>query len=132
MTPAGAGPADWEASDPPRRTAVLHFGLGAFHRGHQAHFFDRLLTLGHRDWGIASVNLRSRGIVDALSAQGNVYHRWERGPETDHIRRIRSITLSCHLPSQRDDVMALFRSRDVQMITVTVSEKGYLHDPVGA
>ncbi|MEM1361638.1 MAG: mannitol dehydrogenase family protein [Pseudomonadota bacterium] len=113
----------------PVRTAVLHFGLGAFHRAHQAFYFNRLLHQENRDWGIASVNLRSHGIVDTMAAQECQYHRWQRGREIDSISVIRSITGTYHLPSQRAQVMALFESAGLQIITLTVSEKGYHYDP---
>jgi len=54
------------------RTGIVHFGPGAFHRAHQAHYVDRLLDQDPR-WGIAAVSLRTPGTVDALKAQGGLY-----------------------------------------------------------
>ena len=113
----------------PTATGVLHFGLGAFHRAHQAHFFDRLIAQGQTDWGIAAVNLRSAAIVEDLSAQDNLYFRWERGLKTESIRAIGAHTHCHHLPTEREAVLDHFRSAALQMITITVSEKGYHFDP---
>ncbi len=113
---------------PPLQTGVLHFGLGAFHRGHQAYFFDRVLAGGVRNWGVAAVNLRSSSIVRALKGQDNLFCRWERGADSDSISVIASLRASYHLPTERAAVMALFCRPEVKLITISVSEKGYHYD----
>jgi fructuronate reductase len=120
---------------PPRRpvsTGVLHIGLGAFHRAHQAEFFDRLLRKGHADWGIVAVNLRSPEIVTALREQDMLFTRWTKGADSENLTINGAMTGCHHLPSEREAVMARFRDPGVRMITVTVSEKGYLCAPGSA
>jgi fructuronate reductase len=39
------------------RTGIVHLGLGAFHRAHQAVFTDDCLNAGETDWGIAAASL---------------------------------------------------------------------------
>jgi fructuronate reductase len=41
------------------RTGIVHLGLGAFHRAHQAVFTDDCLNAGETGWGIAAASLRS-------------------------------------------------------------------------
>jgi fructuronate reductase len=113
----------------PRSTGVLHLGLGAFHRAHQADYFDRLLHKGHLDWGVASVNLRSRDIVTALRQQDMLFTRWTRGAARESLTINGAMTGCHHLPGDRDAVMAQFRNPGVRLITVTVSEKGYCCAP---
>ena len=61
------------AYDPAKvTTGVVHFGPGAFHRAHQASYFDTVLADDPR-WGIAAVSLRSPGTVEALAAQDGLY-----------------------------------------------------------
>ena len=38
---------------------IVHLGIGAFHRAHQASFVDDLLAKGALDWGIIGASLRS-------------------------------------------------------------------------
>ena len=38
---------------------IVHFGLGAFHRAHQAWYTDLAMSGGERHWMIAGVSLRS-------------------------------------------------------------------------
>jgi fructuronate reductase len=116
---------------PPRpvSTGVLHLGLGAFHRAHQAEFFDRLVRKGHGDWGIVAVNLRSPDIVTALRGQDMLFTRWTKGADSESLT-INGAMFGCHhLPSDREAVMARFRDPGVRLITITVSEKGYRCDP---
>jgi D-arabinitol 4-dehydrogenase len=41
------------------QAGVVHLGVGAFHRAHQAVYFDRLLANeGEQNWGIIGVNIR--------------------------------------------------------------------------
>ena len=46
---------------------VVHLGLGAFHRAHQALVFDTLLQNGHGQWGIHGIAMRSNMLADALA-----------------------------------------------------------------
>ena len=54
-----------EASMP----GVVHLGLGAFHRAHQAMVFDQLLREGDMRWGIHGVGMTQPGLVHKLRAQ---------------------------------------------------------------
>ena len=112
----------------PLATGVLDLGLGAFHRAHHAYFFDQLPQQGHRDWGVAAVNLRSMEIVQNLSARDNVCTRWERGRGAEKIRMIGALTGSYHLPTMRNAVLDVFRNPATRLITSTVGEKGYHFD----
>ena len=47
---------------------VVHIGVGAFHRAHQAVYFDRLAAQGVVDWGVIGICVRSHKVADALAA----------------------------------------------------------------
>jgi fructuronate reductase len=55
------------------RPGVVHLGIGAFHRAHQADVFDRALARGDPRWGIRGVSLRSPGVRDQLNPQDGLY-----------------------------------------------------------
>ncbi len=44
-------------------TGIVHFGIGAFHRAHQAWYTDRAMDAGDRNWMILGVSLRSRDVA---------------------------------------------------------------------
>ena len=52
---------------------VVHLGLGAFHRAHQALVFDRLLASGDTRWGIHGVGMTRPDLVNQLKAQDGLY-----------------------------------------------------------
>ena len=108
---------------------VLHLDLGAFHRAHQAFYFDRLLRKWSLDWGVDSVNLRSTAKVEAMQAQGNAYIRWQHGRDAEEFRTISAVTGSYHLPSDREVVLDLICDPQIRLLTITVTEKGYHFDP---
>src|ERR1700712_3005722 len=58
------------------RTGIVHFGVGGFHRAHQAMYLDRLMAEGKAlDWGICGVGVlpSDAAMRDALSAQDHLY-----------------------------------------------------------
>ena len=52
---------------------VVHLGLGAFHRAHQALVFDALLQAGHSQWGVHGIAMHSSVLADALAEQDGLY-----------------------------------------------------------
>src|SRR5256714_9579588 len=55
------------------RVGIVHLGIGAFHRAHQAVYVDDRLAVGEMDWGICGVSLRSPETADALAPQDGLY-----------------------------------------------------------
>ncbi|MCA0962390.1 mannitol dehydrogenase family protein [Salipiger bermudensis] len=104
---------------------VLHIGLGAFHRAHQAVCTDDALAAHGGDWRISAVSLRSVETVDALAAQDGLYTLIERGAEGDHARVIAAISET--LAAARGIAPVLDRLADpaVKVVTLTVTEKAY-------
>jgi fructuronate reductase len=100
----------------------VHFGPGAFHRAHQADYFDRLLADDPR-WGIAAVSLRSPGTVEALKAQDGLYTLAILDAETSFR------TLGAHNrffgPGEGSAVRELLRDPAIRIVSTTVTEKGY-------
>lgn len=110
------------------KTGVVHIGPGAFHRAHQAEFFDRLLQIDPR-WGILGVSLRSRGAVDALAAQDGLYTLavLDRKPAFRVIGSIMQATTAL------DPVfLETMAAADTKLITLTITEKGYCLGSDGA
>jgi len=103
-------------------TGIVHFGPGAFHRAHQAHYVDLLLRQDPR-WGIAAVSLRSPGTVDALRAQDGLYTLAVLDAETSFR------TIGAHNrfigPGGAGEVRALLQDPTIRIVTSTVTEKGY-------
>ncbi|MFT2109929.1 mannitol dehydrogenase family protein [Marinomonas sp. 2405UD68-3] len=111
---------------------VMHLGVGAFHRAHQAVFFDRLLahSEGYK-WGIVGVNLRAqdRPSFSQLETQKGEYILKTMSADADieyeYIRSIVGLIDGSSTPQKVDDLMA---SQAIQLVTFTVTEGGYYLD----
>jgi fructuronate reductase len=111
------------------RVGVVHFGPGAFHRAHQAYYFDRMLA---RDPGLAisAVSLNSDTVRQALEPQDGLYSLTEREAEPT-IRVIGAIREVLTAPRTPDAVFARLCDPEVRLVTATVTEKGYSLTPGG-
>jgi fructuronate reductase len=105
------------------RFGVVHLGPGAFHRAHQAVYFDDLLAM-QPQWAISAIALRSRTVRDALAAQDGLYTLETLEASRTHrvIGAVREILVA---PDQREAVAARLSDPDVHLLTLTITEKGY-------
>lgn len=108
---------------------IMHFGVGNFHRSHQAMFLDRLLRQGGAtDWGIVGVGLlpRDAEMGEVLVAQDFTYTLVElAGDGTKIATRIRSIVDYLHAPSVPDAVLEALASPAIRIVSLTITEGGY-------
>jgi len=104
---------------------IVHLGLGAFHRAHQAVYTED----APGDWEIAGVAQHSRATIDALRAQGGRYTLLERGPEEDRARVVEVVRETVHAPTEADRLRDLIASPDTHVVTLTVTEAGYVSGP---
>ena len=112
------------------RTRVVHFGLGAFHRAHQAVYTERAAALSGEPWGIAAVAPRSAETVRALREQDCLYSLTERRPDGDHCRVVGSVVDALAMGPDAGAVDAMLADPEVTVVTLTVTEKGYQRSPV--
>lgn len=111
---------------------VMHLGVGAFHRAHQAVYFDRLLATNEgKNWGIIGVNIRPQDSQSfaQLSAQSGEYVLKTMSSEGasyyEHVRAITQLVDGAIEPLSVDQLMA---DEQIQLITTTVTEGGYYLD----
>src|SRR4051812_49583674 len=84
------------------RPAVVHIGVGGFHRAHQALYFDELATMGEIGWGVVGVGLRRPDMGHVLSAQDGLFTVVERGPDGDRARIVGSLVDYHYAPDDPD------------------------------
>ncbi|CAM5677609.1 mannitol dehydrogenase [Streptomyces purpurascens] len=107
------------------RTRVVHFGIGAFHRAHQALYTENAVAHSGEPWGIAAVAPRSAATVDALRAQDCLYSVTERRDDERHPRVVGALTGAYALGRDGEAVDALLTDPEVTVVTLTIAEKGY-------
>jgi fructuronate reductase len=104
---------------------IVHLGLGAFHRAHQAVYTDDRLDAGESRWGIVGMSLRSPDVCAALAPQDALYTVLQRGPDGDGARIIGSVVDVITVPDDPDGAMRRLTDPDVRIVSLTVTEKAY-------
>jgi mannitol 2-dehydrogenase len=111
------------------RTGVVHFGVGAFHRAHQAMYLDRLMAEGKAlDWGICGVGVlpSDRAMRDTMAAQDCLYTLVVKHPDgTFEPRVIGSIVDYLFAPDDPDAVIERMADEQTRVVSLTVTEGGY-------
>src|SRR5574340_810932 len=108
---------------------IVHLGIGAFHRAHQAMVTDDVLAQSGGPWGICGVSLRSPGVRDRLAPQDGLYTAIERSAAGVRRRVVGSVREVLCLADERAAVLQRLASPEVAVATLTVTEKGYCHRP---
>ncbi|SJZ63606.1 mannitol dehydrogenase family protein [Pantoea eucalypti] len=111
------------------KTRMVHIGFGAFHRAHQALCSDKLAEQGS-DWGYCEVNLNSGDLIQALREQNLLYTLTEMADDSLQTRVIGVITQALH--GKSDGIEAVINAMsqpEVAIVSMTVTEKGYCHQP---
>jgi fructuronate reductase len=107
---------------------IVHLGLGAFHRGHQAIYTDDALA-ADPGWAIAGVSLRHPATRDALGPQDGLYTVAARSAAGDDFRVVGAIPRLLVAPEDPEAVLALMAAPGTRIVSLTVTEKGYCHEP---
>ena len=111
---------------------IVHLGAGAFHRAHMADYTDQAIAAGDLRWGIIGASLRSGETRDALKPQDWLYtlaESDETGERFRVIAALRDILVAPENPRALVEAMCL---PSVKIVSLTVTEKGYAHDPATA
>ncbi|SFR01455.1 mannitol dehydrogenase family protein [Poseidonocella sedimentorum] len=104
---------------------IVHIGLGAFHKAHQAVYTDDALAASAGDWRIIGVSLRSTAPAEELTPQDGLYTILERSSGGTRARVIGSLAAALSLRTDRAAVLAALRAPTTRIVSLTVTEKGY-------
>ncbi len=111
-------------------TGIVHFGVGGFHRAHQAMYLDGLMNAGHAlDFGITGVGLLpgDRRMHEVLHAQDCLYTLVVKDPDgTMHPRVIGSIVDYLFAPDDPEALLTLLADPATRIVSLTITEGGYL------
>ncbi len=109
---------------------IVHLGVGAFHRAHQAWYFHQLNKLqADAPWMIVGASLRSPTASDQLNPQQGWYsHHAQSATDVSHelVGSIHSVIDARSEPRRLRDLIA---APSTQLVTLTITEKGYCYDP---
>jgi fructuronate reductase len=108
---------------------IVHLGLGAFHRAHQAVYTEDALAEASGPFGICGVSLRSAGVRDRLAPQEGLYTVAEPSAAGARLRVIGCLKQILVGPEDPVAVVERIADPEVRIVSLTVTEKGYCHDP---
>lgn len=107
---------------------IVHIGLGAFHRSHQA-WYTAQADPG-RQWGIAAFTGRSPHAAETLAAQEGLYTLVERGNDGDEFSIVGSIS-AAHDGADLPLLTEMLSASETAVVTITVTEPAYHLQPDG-
>ena len=110
-------------------TGIVHLGIGAFHRAHQAVYTDDAIAHAGGDWGICGVSLRSPDVRDRLAPQDGLYTAVEKSSAGVRRRIVGSVREVLFQDAQYAEIRRRLAARETQIVSLTVTEKGYCHEP---
>lgn len=108
---------------------IVHFGVGAFHRSHQAVYLDRVLAnTKSTEWGICGVGLLSYDLPmrDAMKAQDCLYTVNEMSPDGKcQSSLVQAMVEYIYAPDDYEAVTLKLVDPSVKIVSLTITEGGY-------
>jgi fructuronate reductase len=110
-------------------TGIVHLGLGAFARAHLCDFTEDVLEQDFGPWGVAGISLRRPDQRDRLAPQDGLYITLCREPAGETARVIGCVTDIKVAAENPQATIELLAAPDTRIVSLTITEKGYCHDP---
>jgi mannitol 2-dehydrogenase len=111
------------------RAGIVHFGVGGFHRAHQAMYLDALMNQGEAlDWGIRGMGVMPADarMRDVLTASDGLYTLTAKYPDGRRdVRVIGSIVDYVYAPDDPAAAVEHLADPDVRIVSLTITEGGY-------
>ena len=111
------------------KTGIVHLGIGAFHRAHQAFYTDQVLEKDGGDWAICGVSLKRPEVRDQMVPQDGLYSLVEQDASGNPIKIIGAVKEVLFAPEDPGTVLKTMACPNTRVVSLTVTEKGYCHDP---
>ncbi|QNE89850.1 mannitol dehydrogenase family protein [Corynebacterium incognita] len=113
---------------------IIHFGVGGFHRAHQALYLDKLMSQGKAlEFGIVGMGVMPGDVRmrDALRSQDHLYTLTEKAPDgTENARVVGSIVDYIFAPEDPAAAVSALTDERIKIVSLTVTEGGYNFDHV--
>ncbi|MCC3300819.1 mannitol dehydrogenase family protein [Arthrobacter sp. zg-Y895] len=110
-------------------TGIVHFGVGGFHRAHQAMYLDRLMNQGKAlDWAICGVGVlpSDAAMKTVMDSQDCLYTLVLKHPDGAlEARVIGSIAEYLFAPENPEAVIEKMASPATRIVSLTITEGGY-------
>src|SRR5690606_32034861 len=111
------------------KLGIVHLGIRAFHREHQAFYTEAVLNRFGGDWGIIGGSLRSPAVREQLQPQDNLYTLVERSGEGEKLQLIGAVVNTLVGTEDRAALVEMMADPGIKIVSLSVTEKGYCHEP---
>ncbi len=108
---------------------IVHFGIGAFHRCHQALYTEAVLNQYGGNWGICGVSLRSETVSRQLNPQQGLYTCTISSHKQKAIQVVGAVKKVLVASQDNTQIINQLNAIDTHVVTLTITEKGYYLDP---
>lgn len=108
-----------------QQVGIIHIGIGAFHRAHQAWYTDRAMDAGDRDWMIIGASLRSAAVAEQMNPQDGLYTVTERSAAGEAVRLVGAVRGVIAAPLAPATLASTLAAPQTRIVSLTVTEKGY-------
>jgi fructuronate reductase len=115
-----------------RGIGIVHFGIGAFHRGHMAAYTEDTMATDKGNWRILGVSLRSPAVRDQMRPQNGLYTMVERSAEGSKARIIGAVADVLVAAEERERLVTSLAAPTTHIASLTITEKGYCRAPDGS
>ncbi len=108
------------------KARIAHIGFGAFHRAHQAIYTQLANNLSEEKWGICEISLYSNTGIERLRENEHQYSVLEIDDESSEVITVNAACegLTPKLNSC-DEIIAKLAHKDIEVVSLTITEKGY-------
>ncbi len=110
--------------------AIVHLGVGGFHRAHQAMYLEELARRGETGWGECGVGLRRRDMKDALEPQDNLFTVVARDADDEEARVVGVMVRYLYAPEDPKAMLDVLADVQTRLVTLTITKDGYNVDMV--
>jgi mannitol 2-dehydrogenase len=110
---------------------ILHFGVGNFHRAHQAVYLDDLFNAGQdRDWAIVGAGVLPAEKIGREKLQAQDWLTTVVEQDTDHLAaRVTAAMVDFLVPGDTAGIIAQLADPAIRIVSMTITEGGYYIDP---
>ena len=121
--------------DPPPAAAldadvgIVHLGLGAFHRARRRSSRNARSPWAPGSWAISGASLRNAAVRDVLRPQDRLYTLIENDGTDERASVVGVIREVLFAPEEGEVLLARLAAPSTRIVTLTVTEKGYCHNP---
>jgi fructuronate reductase/mannitol 2-dehydrogenase len=113
------------------KPAIVHLGVGGFHRAHQAVYLDDLARGGMTGWGEVGVGLRSPALRTALAGQDNLFTIVEQDSDSESARVVGSMCDYLFAGDSQAAVLRRLIDPRTRIVSLTITGDAYNVDAEG-